>query len=65
MDNFFTRLFFKTPINTSCDIIDSKTLNIFRCSLLYTILLTASFFAFLVATLSMFTRSTAEAVERG
>jgi len=53
MNNIFIRFFSKNPIDTSCDIIDSKTLNIFRCSLLSTIFLTASFFAFLVATLSV------------
>ena len=53
MDNTFIRFFSKNPIDVSCDIIDSETLNIFRSSLLYTILLTASFFAFLVATLSV------------
>lgn len=54
MDNILIRFFSQNSIDSSCDIIDSKTLNIFRCSLLYTILVTASFFAFLVATLSLF-----------
>lgn len=54
MANLFRRFFSQNPIDTSCDIIDSKTLNLFRCSLLYTIFLTAAFFSFLVATLSVF-----------
>ena len=54
MHNLLIRFFTQNPIDTSSDIVDRETLNLFRSALLYTIFLTAAFFSFLVATLSVF-----------
>ena len=54
MHNLFIRFFTQNPIDTSSEIVDSETLNLFRSALLYTIFLTAAFFSFLVAILSVF-----------